>query len=419
MFNYKKFFIHILFLSFKSRICRCEDNSHLRGAKGLANHEGDHFVQLGEESSHRQRVLLIAGPHKTGSSSIQNNMYNWLVAHESNENNGELNERKTMEKSGNVIDNDSRHPHFQNWSWPAPNEIFEYSFSGEKKHMHAKIFYPFGEALRGCRIQERGELKDRLSCNKLLKLCRDKFKEHWKQGYNLAIGTEAFDFVGSNKDPIQIDNLLYQMPWNNKEGGSVIGQNEDITVVLKYRSPRVMHLKSWWHECCMAKSNFADFLRIEMTRFDDRGSRIIDSLQLVERFLDRGLNVVLIDLSGVAAKGYDLSNVIACDVMNIPCTENKIVLGESEPPMIKNKKGGGDMGSITIAQLKEIEKIIKKRDCSFKHLANHEKLKVLYSHDFKTTIEQCNDSGGISREEMNQEILRVMRVDGNVIEDAK
>ena len=59
--------------------------------------------------------------------------------------------------------------------------------------------------------------------------------------------------------------------------------------------------------------------------------------------------------------------------------------------------------------IQEIEEIIKKRDCSFKHLVNHEKLTVLYSHDLKTTIEQCKEVQGISREEMNREILRVMR----------
>ena len=284
--------------------------------------------------------------------------------------------------------------------------------------MHGKIFYPFGEALKGCRL--RSSLKEILSCEEALQLYRNEFKKYWDEGYSLVIGTEAFDLVASDSTPIHVDELLDQMPWNQRsdEGGKKnisSGSNDDVTVVLKYRSPRVQHLISWWHQCCMKKMSFSKFLEIEMTEYVERGSRIIDSLQVVERFTDRGLNVVLIDLSGVMEKGYDLSNVIACDIMKVPCTENKIIEGEADDPLIKNQKKGGDFGGVSEEQINEIEKIIRERDCSFRHLVGNNKLKILYPKDLLDVFQSCGENSGISREVMTQRIYNIIKPEKDIV----
>ena len=75
-------------------------------------------LRLEKTETKSQRIVLVAGPHKTGSSSIQTNFYNWVV-----------------EQENDVFDD---------WSWPVPsvlykrfNETFSAGISPEKS------FYPF------------------------------------------------------------------------------------------------------------------------------------------------------------------------------------------------------------------------------------------------------------------------------------
>ena len=66
-------------------------------------------------------------------------------------------------------------------------------------------------------------------------------------------------------------------------------------------------------------------------------------------------------MAGVVHEGYDISNVVACDILKANCTvEEQLVLTSGEEnkevnPAIKNvKHGKGDMGGVTDVQLDEI-----------------------------------------------------------------
>ncbi len=381
----------VLCITFQATACLAQEYKHnLRGGlEGSASSSNNNSNIV--ESNNKQRVILIAGPHKTGSSSIQDNMYKWMTNSTSTDNE----EYRTI------------HQAFQKWAWPEPKDVYDHS--EQQPFTHAKIFYPFGEALHGCRMQHRKDLNEKFGCEGLLKVYREEFRKYWTLGYNLVIGTEAFDTVGGDDEPLLVDDLLDQMPWNhNNNRGDIQGQNEDITVVIKYRSPRVMHLMSWWHQCCMKNVNFYQFLIAEMEKYSDRGSRIIDSLQLAERFLDKGLNVVLIDVSGVIENAYDLSYVIACDVMNVPCSNDKVIEGSIQVPSVKNQKSGGNMGRITERQIDAINDVIRKRDCNFQHLAWHPKLTILYPLDITRNLMECKNEPGISRKQMNKRILDIV-----------
>mmetsp|Transcript_436 Transcript_436/g.607 ORF Transcript_436/g.607 Transcript_436/m.607 type:complete len:383 (-) Transcript_436:42-1190(-) len=332
-----------------------------------------------DTSQERQRVVFIAGPHKTGSSSIQNNIYRWT----------------SRGRKNNFL---------PNWSWPVPREIGRNFFPANKEHWHGKEFYPFAEAIRGCKFGPR-TLPSDFSCQQLIKLYRNEFKKSWNAGSNLLIGTEAFDYVSSKEDPIELDTLLNLMPWN-LGNDNIKGSNDDITVILKYRSPRSSHLISWWHQCCMKDMSFHQYLSKKM-KIDHGAGRVIDSLHLVEHFLEKGLKVVLIDLSGVLRRNYDVSNIIVCDVLNVPCSQDKVPEGENKAPMVANSKRGGDMGGVTQEQIDKIEKIIRRRDCSFQSLLTHENLTLLYAEDLLEIMKSCGSDEGISREEMTNEIIQI------------
>lgn len=395
----------VLCITFQATACLAQEYKHIRrGSESSAGSSSSSSINIVKtNNNNKQRVVLIAGPHKTGSSSIQDNMYNWMTNSTTS---------TSFESNDNIINSDEYraiHQAFKQWAWPEPKDVYDHS--EQQTFTHAKIFYPFGEALHGCKMHHRKELNEKFGCEGLLKVYRDEFSKYWKLGYNLVIGTEAFDTVGGDDEPLLVDDLLDQMPWNHNSNihrGDIQGHNEDITIVIKYRSPRVMHLMSWWHQCCMKKVNFYQFLIAEMEKYSDRGSRIIDSLQLAERFLDKGLNVVLIDVSGVIDKGYDLSYVIACDVMNVPCTKDKVIEGSNQVPSVKNQKSGGDMGRITERQIEAINNVIRKRDCSFQHLAWHPKLTILYPLDITRNLMECKNEPGITRKQMNKQILDIV-----------
>lgn len=366
--------------------CNGQLRNHSLRSRSTKSQIGDEETWKGQEG--RRRIVLIAGPHKTGSTSIQNSMYRWMTNESNDVVGGEGGEGGEENKNDSIL---------PSWSWPGPNIIYDIcTKEAIKEYMHGKIFYPFGEALHGCKFGRRAVAAS-YTCGELLDLYKKEFKKKWDDGYNLAIGTEAFDLVGSFQDGIKIADIIEQMPTKNLD---------DFTVVLKYRSPRVTHLISWYHECCMNDMTFPTFLVNEMTSFLHRGSRIIDSLHLVKKFLDFGLNVTLIDLSGVHEEGYDLSNIIACDVMNAPCTNEKTIIGDSVLPQIKNVKSGGKFASITDEDLGQLERIIRRRDCRFQELRKHPKLKILYEKDLSAIMEACDDDG-ISREEMSHQIRKI------------
>ena len=362
------------------------------------------YKNKNKEAKKQQRIVLIAGPHKTGSTSIQNNMYRWTTKptiHDNTNTTSTVKQQQQQQRQTTLL---------PEWSWPEPQEIFQQcNHYEDKDSMHGKIFYPFGEALHNCRILRSRPITEVYTCAELLQIYRHEFQRKWDQGYNLVIGTEAFDLVGSlpklavNKnqiDTIHMDDVIQHLPHQITK--------KDITIVVKYRSPRTKHLISWYHECCMDEMTFMAFLQNELKFFPDRGSRIIDSLHLVRKLAEEGYHVVLIDLSGVMALGYDVSNVIACDVLNANCTKNKQIIGEVEPPKISNVKSGGEnFGRFDKKDMNEIEKIIRRRDCFFHGLEQHELVTVLYPKDYTTIMEACKRNG-ISRGQMNRKIRKVI-----------
>ena len=329
-------------------------------------------------SDSTQRVLLFVGPHKTGSSSIQTNLHAWI--------------------RGN-------RPGFEDWAWPIPPVLRDRK---DFKDTYSKAFYVYSSSLRKrtCKTDKRMRGLG-VNCNELKLLFRNEFVRYWRDGKSLVIASEGLDFVGhldGNGKRIHVDTILGEMPWNFGTNGS----KDDITVVINYRAPRREHLISTWHQCCMEDMSFSEYAAAK----DRSGYKSVDSLHLADKFLEAGVKVKLVDMAGVAGNSYDLSNVVACDILGVPCHSNKTLLGDSVHPKISNVKSGmGDMGSTTDEQLDMIEKIIRRRDCSFLHLQGHPNLEIMYGADLIKVWDDCSLLGdtGISRKDMIREINSIMK----------
>jgi len=333
-------------------------------------HQSSVFDELEKDiSSHSatRRVVLLVGPHKTSSTSEQTNIIRWI--------------------NDDIL---------KSWSWPAP-EINDNGACGDgMMNDRTKVFYPYIDTLNG---NGKGQCLRKFYASKgqskanLISDFEQGFRNAWMGGDNLVIASESIDFVSADKKHIGdllMTRILHGMPWNSNELSTVQvnGSNDDITVVVNFRTPRRKHLISLWHECCMKNISFKQYLTTYVYHRLDK-VRALDSLSLVEVFLNKGLNVILIDMAGVSAQGYDISNVVACDVLRADCDFNKSLVGDTVLPSVMNVKNHPH--NMTNYQLREIEKTIRNYDCKFENITDHEKLTILYPDELMRIFDDCKN----------------------------
>lgn len=320
----------------------------------------------------RQRIVILAGPHKTASSSIQGNFYSWTS----------IEPKKIKE-----------------WAWPVPPEVEEYCIE-EREFMHYKGFIPLIMALLEGKLHN--PIFDEYDCKEVISFYKKEFERVWRDSYNLVIGTESLDnlFSHSYKGQKVLNKLLRVLPLKkNKDPDDEIENEEeswkaaesDLTVVVNYRAPRIDHLISLWHQCCAKDGvTFKKFLTSNVDRNSDR-LHPLNSIGLANVFLKRGLKTVLVDLSGVLDKGYDVSNVMACDILGEDCTDSKqLISAQGEAPKLKNVfQGNYTMGGITDEQLHRMDTVLRKHDCNFQHVLENENLKILYPFELDHIMAEC------------------------------
>jgi hypothetical protein len=281
----------------------------------------------------------------------------------------------------------------------------------------------------------------------------------------LLIGEDLHISPSANK---RINLLLDIMPWydnKNKDTNTNDSSNsnnnnntrrrpeltlEDIEVVVNYRTTRISHMVSIWHQLGHEKT-LQDFLmppdngRTSTRRALGRGHYQLNSLGLALQFVRRGIKTTILDMKGVQEKEeaeeeqqqqqYDqdkhnnestntileiggLQGVIACDVLKVSnmCNDRgKLMMsidtknnGSDEQPdnvaiVDKNKKDDKLERNLTEQQLKDIDEIINDYDCYvWKHLQKYNKmgtLRILYPSKSNTAnlynkTGPCSSSGG-------------------------
>ena len=133
----------------------------------------------------------------------------------------------------------------------------------------------------------------------------------------------------------------------------------------------------------------------------------IDSLALAAYFLREGLNVKLLDMSGVLAyKRIDFFSALGCDVMNLKCEMKRFNKKRQKIPLafLQNGYGTQILNAMAIPKNTrnygnllpkvkdwQIDKFIRHYDCTqYKVLVEHEsQLDILYGDKLKKTMEEC------------------------------
>lgn len=344
------------------------------------HHHQDMVITKNERT---RKIVVIGGPHKTGSTSLHENLVHWIQTHEG----------------------------FSHWRWPVP-----------KDHPNDDLAWGFGHLAWTFVPKKCNETYyyyifpgdwDQLSCKTIQDIYRDEIDAQWSAGYDLVIGTEEFDFISQNRESlaIDIDQLLNTIvPWKHDPNA----EKGEVHWVVKYRSPRASHLISGWHQCCADTMTFLEFLnKYPKLTF---AAYFVDSLFYVERLLQHpDIHVVLMgisDLNDTEHEKVDASTIVACNLLGIPCDQyDTFATGNNEKPIVSNVKTGiGNMGKyFTEDMIPHIEHVFRRRDCAYAHLLSKDNLQLLYAHDLVKLLSDCLARGdtGITRDTMISSLLHI------------
>jgi len=216
-------------------------------------------------------------------------------------------------------------------------------------------------------------------------------QKQWDSGKSIMLGSEEVDSVVNDQldGPAVLGKVLSILP---------PGYEAFTTVVINYRAPRIENLLSLWKEIGVAKKQtFYQFIFDPATVLQLHS---FDPLRLANTFLERGLKVDLIDLSGVAKAGIKSYQLLACDLMEVPCDANKNPVFVEErikkrPEFMKlltSEVDGVASGELNVTdnQLGKIAEKLQIYDCNFKNLTSHVNLTVLYDNDFGANMKKCS-----------------------------
>ena len=367
-------------------------NSETEGAVRQKLSEKSSYEDFVEEDSIEEeanrRVVILAGPHKTGSTSIQNNFHKWTGP-----------DQYLLQK----------------WAWPVPSIVTKYEMQDENnsKWNPSKGFYALAEILRNPRRKNTKRVVfEEVSKVDLLGYYNNEFLKAWMMGYNLIIGSEAFDNVIKDEgDGVEIiDRLIRLLPWNYNLDDSDHSKNDKITVVVTYRVPRVKHLLSIWRETKQKGQSFQEWMSITRNKLG-----AIDSLGLTEIFLKKGLRVVIADIAGISNAGYEISNVIACDVLNATCTKEKHVDGSDPPFVLNTKVNFREEVNVTDDQLDLMDEAIRLYDCKYANMIEEYErsgqLTLIHPTELLDIMNSCNEKSkkGAERIKLKQQLVCITK----------
>ena len=199
-----------------------------------ANVDSPHWVG-NQNESHPQQVVILAGPHKTASSSIQYNLMRWFE---------DQNDTLLLQKR---------------WSFDPPIKTFQKQGCSRAWQYPYQVYYWMVQAMlrsknTACSSNEStGEII--YEPEQMLELYTKRFNEGWSRGKSIVIATEAIDFANSIRYDGTPNEFLLRflelLPFTSAENNIT----EKVTAVIMYISPRIEHLQSMWHQHQKARRN--------------------------------------------------------------------------------------------------------------------------------------------------------------------
>ena len=276
----------------------------------------------------KNKYVILAGPPKTASTSIMSNLYAW-----------------------------SELASLGDWAWIHPNitclrDISSMYCPGAYVSLYHKAWFcKSWYCLSECLFDSSYSHQVEDQCTQV-KSCNtesvQKQQEQTTHPLKLVFGTEniATLLVALRINGIDPSNFIQGFVDTLPSSAT----KDEITFVITYRSPRIHHLRSWWKT--MAYHHKNQTLRSFLSR--DWNTSAMDPLYAAtELATHQGFNIVVMDMSGIQAHGWDISSVVACQILgDIPCHGNHSTLilhGNVSTPMVGNVRGNkmNEMNDLT------------------------------------------------------------------------
>jgi len=364
------------------------------------------------------KVVILPGPHKTGSSSIQGCMASWTWT--------ELSRTAQLP----VV--------LSNWSWAVPTHE-NMVRAGLAHPSPIKGFASFVgvadlDPTLGLSPQARNESGDKVTIDKVqqvVDMFRSRMDEAWRDGYSLIYGSEEMDRLLNPirnlnsslyrprdwNSSVLMDAILNILPWEN--GSSYINdtsfnnanvtqtsrtlQLDDLEVVVVHRTPRVKHIISVWHQTGYKENETFHAFLTNQFRYH---AHVTSSLGLARQFLERKIRTTIVDDFGsVHGNRTNLCHVLACDVLrDEECTQNHRLSSLESPGSVDvsnmrlneqtDDAKGVSMMDLTLEQLTAVDRVMQEYDCGFWEslgwYSEQSLLRILYKNDI---FARCENDG--------------------------
>jgi hypothetical protein len=316
-----------------------------------------------QDTPNQQRIVLLPGPHKSASTSVQ--AYIVQLSRES------------------ILA-------YHNWHW-----VGKKTSKGFSDIARFLLYQP-----------DDGKKKEKM----------DKFQqltfEEWNKGNHLIVAAEFMDYVASlsrEEAKLSIDRLLEWLPpTTNREA------------VIMYRSPRTSHLISSWKQQVHFRKASTTLPWREVIELNSSNKRLGKTKKQLSRnkfgksptlaewlcygeypqtmkyemrtilssqlnpfgvayaYQQNGVNVTLMYMSGVP--DGDVPSSVVCNVLNLPCNDGKMAVKTEAESANKNHKSEWVELGMSDSHLAEAEKLIRDMDCYYYCLLG-ESVNVLHASD--------------------------------------
>jgi len=231
----------------------------------------------------------------------------------------------------------------------------------------------------------------------VLQLFRDVMKEAWyENGYKIVYGSEEFDRLVHPiyNSTLLMETLLDILPWSAPSGGDGANTNTtihttatttttnatqmptfkltDMEAVVVYRSPRIYHARSVWHEAGKINQTFSEFL----SRGLQPHMHVLGALPLAHAFVERGIRTTVLDMTGLPPD-TNLCHAVICDVLrDVECNNKTQVVGlvndttqeiaDGISTLVFNQRSDNGPMDLTTQQWDRIEQVMQDFDCGWK-----------------------------------------------------
>ena len=316
------------------------------------------------------KVVILPGPHKTGSTSLQTCLVDWTW--------NDLSKMKRQRKENPV-----RTPlSLPDWAWAVPdndelidaqllhtNPIKAFaSYLGIVDRDPAAALSPQGRIDTGRIIADE-------KVQNVTELFQSSMQRAWDDGYNIVFGTEGMDRLVrpmNTNSSIVMSAIMNILPQKSPASTRKLTK-QDVEVVVIHRRPRIKHLISVWHQEQRPDESLRSYLENRLLPH----ARYLDALGVAQKFLQKGIRTTIIDVTGVRdelGNQTNICHVVACDVLGTSnCTKDRHQLsnlasfpGQDISLRPRNQRSNRGSMDVTDEQLDSIEKILMEYDCGFR-----------------------------------------------------